>query len=171
MQAVARPKCGNVSASMNLYIDTRYFPNCLNHSQQPTIQQNSEEYLWGNVVTTYTSSGAAKMQGINGERLVHELIEEVSRAGNEVEGKDRTRVSGRMVPAALPYEATRENVREWTLMGRERGWHEAEEVGERKRAVLDFGVTRSKRTMFCAHNDGPTCTGRHRQSFTVTTCG
>ncbi|KAJ7784874.1 hypothetical protein DFH07DRAFT_786208, partial [Mycena maculata] len=99
MRAAARPKCGNVSPSMNLCIDTRYLPNCLNHSQQPTIQQNSEEYLWGNVVTTYTSSGAAKMQGSNGERVVHELIEEVSRAGNEVEGEDRTRVSGRMVPA------------------------------------------------------------------------
>ncbi|KAJ7757184.1 hypothetical protein DFH07DRAFT_819541 [Mycena maculata] len=93
IRAAARPKCGNVSASMNLYIDTSYLPNCLNHSQQPTIQQNSEEYLWGNVVMTYTSSVVAKTQGINSER------KEVSRAGNEVEGEDRTRVSGRMVPA------------------------------------------------------------------------
>ncbi|KAJ7778010.1 hypothetical protein DFH07DRAFT_796965 [Mycena maculata] len=91
IRAAARPKCGN-SASMNLYIDTSSLPNCLNHSQQPTIQQNSEEYLWGNVVMTYTESTVK-------ERVVHELIEEVSRAGNKVEGEDRTRVSGRMVPA------------------------------------------------------------------------
>ncbi|KAJ7764141.1 hypothetical protein DFH07DRAFT_812065 [Mycena maculata] len=93
MRAAARPKCGNVSGR-----DTE--PNYLNHSQQRTIQQDSEEYLWGNVVTTtYMSSVAAKTRGINGVRVVHELIEEVSRGGNEVEGKDCTRVSGRMVPA------------------------------------------------------------------------
>ncbi|KAJ7776506.1 hypothetical protein DFH07DRAFT_798376, partial [Mycena maculata] len=108
MRAAARPKYGNVSG------------------RKVTIQHNSEEYLWRNMVTTtYMSSVAAKTQGINGVRVVHELIEEVSRGGNEVEGEDRTRVSGRMVPA----EATRENAREWTPMGRERGWHEGGESG------------------------------------------
>ncbi|KAJ7782340.1 hypothetical protein DFH07DRAFT_790312 [Mycena maculata] len=93
MRAAAWPRYGNVSGR-----DTE--PNCLNHSQQQTIQQNSEEYLWRNVVTTtYMSSVAAKMWGINSVRVVHELIAEVSRGGNEVEGEDRTRVSGRMVPA------------------------------------------------------------------------
>ncbi|KAJ7754386.1 hypothetical protein DFH07DRAFT_823160 [Mycena maculata] len=100
MRAAARPKCGNVSGRDTEPTESsHYLPNYLNHSQQRTIQQDSEEYLWGNVVTTtYVSSVAAKTRGINGVRVVHELIEEVSRGGNEVEGEDCTRVSGRMVP-------------------------------------------------------------------------